>query len=85
MKYRPIGIAEKKLVQPGWIIFNKAETKDESIFNEAETKDESIFNEVETKDLCTVRDSSTSKKVFYFVALKFAGLPDHLGLIHPIN
>jgi hypothetical protein len=34
-----------------------------------------MFNKVETKDLCTVRYSSTSKKVFYFVALMFAGLP----------
>jgi hypothetical protein len=36
-----------------------------------------LFNNVETKDLCTVRYSSTSNKGLYFVALKFAGLPDH--------
>ena len=32
------------------------------------------------EDLCTVRYSSTSKKVFYFVALMFAGLPDYHSL-----
>jgi hypothetical protein len=39
-----------------------------------------MFNKVETKDLCTVRYSSTSKKVFYFVALMFTGFPDHHSL-----
>jgi hypothetical protein len=46
------------------------------------------LNEVETKDLCTVRYSSTANKVtkvFYFVALKFAGLPDYHILIDSLS
>jgi hypothetical protein len=37
--------------------------------------------EVETKDLCTMRNSSTSKKgLQYFMALKLAGFPDFYTL-----
>jgi hypothetical protein len=35
-------------------------------------------NEVETKDFCTVKHTLQNQIfVFCFVALKFAGLPDH--------
>jgi Rad3-related DNA helicase len=37
-----------------------------------------MFNEVDTKDLCLARYSPIKQKVFYFVALKFVGLPDHI-------